>query len=55
MKQAKLPKKIRKALDEGKTICLSCGKPLVEGEDLYEGYGCPYCQSPLVVKAEKKE
>jgi len=36
-----------------KTICLSCGYAgeELQGEhpDLYEGYGCPKCESPLVV------
>lgn len=53
-----LPDDIKKLLEEGKTVCLSCG---YHGEDiqgeypnLHEGYGCPRCHSPFVVVAEKK-
>ena len=40
-----------------KTTCLSCGYDGedIQGEhpDLYEGYGCPKCHSPLVVIIEE--
>ena len=44
-----------KKLKEGKTVCLSCEYELQEDDELYEGYGCPKCQSPLVVKVERVE
>ena len=39
---------------KGKTVCLSCGYDGddIQGEypNLYEGYGCPRCHSPLVTR-----
>ena len=43
---------LKKLLKEGKTTCLSCGYKLQPNDELYEGYGCPKCESPLVVKVE---
>jgi len=38
--------------ESSKTVCLSCGYVLSEYDELYEGYGCPRCKSPLVVKID---
>jgi hypothetical protein len=52
MKKQKIPFKDK--LDAGRTVCISCGYDgdNIQGEDadIYEGYGCPKCHSPLVVK-----
>lgn len=36
--------------EEGQSRCLSCGYEPEELEGLYRGYGCPACESPLVVQ-----
>jgi len=42
--------------EKPRTVCLSCGYDgdEIQGDhaDLYEGYGCPKCHSPLVVDIE---
>jgi len=50
---------IERKLKEGRCVCLSCG---YSGDDiqgdkpnLYRGYGCPECHSPLTVVMEEKE
>lgn len=49
-----LRKYLLKLKEKKRVICLSCGYDGddIQGEypDLYEGYGCPKCHSPLVVK-----
>lgn len=36
--------------EDGKSRCLRCGYEPDEYEGLYRGYGCPRCESPLVVQ-----
>lgn len=61
--ETKIPEKVRgeviKDLDEVLQMlgdgprCLSCGYKIKEFDTLYEGYGCPKCESPLVVVVNK--
>jgi len=45
--------------EKPRTVCLSCGYDGddIQGDnaDLYEGYGCPKCHSPLVVIVEESK
>jgi len=50
----KIPVKLEPT-PEDKCICLGCGYEIDEEEELYRGYGCPICHSPLVVKTSEME
>ena len=44
------PLLLHRAITNHLTVCLRCGRLVDEDLALFDGYGCPYCQSPSLMR-----